>query len=70
MSAQVFVNRSNRLISCSKDGLVKVWDLATQHCCQTVAGYKAEVWSLDISPNEKRLVTGRKGKRLERRGKG
>ena len=55
---QVFVARGNRLISCSKDGLVKVWDLATQHCSQTVTGYKAEVWSLDLDPSGKRLVTG------------
>ena len=58
VSWQVFVTRGNRLISCSKDGLVKVWDLATQHCSQTVTGYKAEVWSLDIDPSERRLVTG------------
>ena len=55
---QVFVTRGDRLISCSKDGLVKVWDLATQHCSQTISGYKAEVWSLDLDPSERRLVTG------------
>ena len=45
-------------MSASKDGLVKVWDLDTQHCCQTVAGCKAEVWALDANPQETRVVTG------------
>ena len=55
----MFLTRGNRLLSCSKDGLVKVWDLSTQHCSQTVAGYKAEVWAMDLHPNERRLVTGK-----------
>ena len=29
-----------RLISASKDEHVKVWDLDTQHCCQTVVGHR------------------------------
>ena len=39
----------------------KVWDLDTQHCSQTLAGYKAEVWSLDVDPAERRIVTGQRG---------
>ena len=35
-----FLDRSNRLVSCSKDSYLKVWELTTQHCCQTIAGYK------------------------------
>lgn len=54
----VFVSAGNRLVSCSKDGLLKVWELSTQHCCQTLSGYKAEVWSMDLDPSETRLVTG------------
>ena len=37
---------------------LQVWDLDTQHCCQTVGGYKAEVWSLDVHPEAALLVTG------------
>eukprot|EP00798_Chlamydomonas_sp_ICE-L_P003607 gene3607-13691_t len=44
----VFVARGNRL----------VWDLETQHCSQTITGYKAEVWTLDVDPDETRLITG------------
>jgi WD40 repeat protein len=35
-----FLERSNRLLSCSKDSYLKVWELTTQHCSQTIAGYK------------------------------
>ena len=35
-----FLERTNRLLSCSKDSYLKVWELPTQHCSQTVAGYK------------------------------
>lgn len=56
---QVFVSRANRLVSCSKDSYVKVWDLDTQHCSQTLTGHKGEVWSLDLDLQERRLVTGK-----------
>ncbi len=29
-----------RLVSASKDEQLKVWDLDTQHCCQTVVGHR------------------------------
>ena len=39
-----------QLASCGKDGYVKVWDLATQHCSQTVVGHRcAKLWQEDIS---------------------
>lgn len=37
---------------------MRVWDLDSQHCCQTLGGHKAEVWSLDVSPSGSRVVTG------------
>lgn len=33
----------NGLASCSKDTLVKLWDLDTQSCIQTVVGHRGEV---------------------------
>ena len=37
----MFVERGGRrMVSCSKDEWVKVWDLDTQHCCQTVVGHR------------------------------
>lgn len=36
-----------RLVSCAKDGYVKVWELATQHCSQTVVGHRC------VTPHER-----------------
>ncbi|MCO5565596.1 hypothetical protein L7F22_019270 [Adiantum nelumboides] len=36
------------LFSTSKDGLLKVWDLALQHCVETVLPGKGELWSLSV----------------------
>ena len=42
-----------RLVTCSKDATVRVWDLDTQHCAQTIAALGAECWSLDVDPRAK-----------------
>lgn len=55
--SQAFLQQGNRLVSSSKDSFVKVWDLDTQHCSQTVVGFRGEVWSLDIDPSETRVAT-------------
>lgn len=46
------------LVTCSKDTFVKLWDLTTQHCVQTIVAHRSEVWTLDIDPNEDMLLTG------------
>eukprot|EP00898_Chlorokybus_atmophyticus_P008490 jgi/Chlat1/8642/Chrsp87S00661 len=57
-------SNSTRLISSSKDSQLKrhaalqVWDLNTYHCIQTVVGHRGEVWSLDVDPAERRVLTG------------
>ncbi|TYZ65719.1 hypothetical protein PybrP1_006267 [[Pythium] brassicae (nom. inval.)] len=50
--------RDARLVTASKDSLLKVWDLDTQHCVQTCVGHRSEVWALDVNPAGDRLVTG------------
>lgn len=40
---QAFVERCNVLVSGSKDGYVRAWDLGTQHCFQTALGAQGEV---------------------------
>ena len=47
-----------RLVTCGKDAAVRVWDLDTQHCAQTLAHFGAECWSLDVDPKGARLVVG------------
>ncbi|KAI8871592.1 Utp12-domain-containing protein [Ramicandelaber brevisporus] len=50
--------RSGYLLSSSKDTLVKLWDLAAQHCVETVVLHRSEVWSMDLSPDASLMVTG------------
>ena len=40
---QALIERCNALVTCSKDGYVRAWDLTTQHCCQIVLGQQGEV---------------------------
>ncbi|GAC97102.1 hypothetical protein PHSY_004686 [Pseudozyma hubeiensis SY62] len=37
------------LLSTSKDGLLKLWDLSLQHCVETVVHGSNEIWSLAVS---------------------
>eukprot|EP01084_Bolivina_argentea_P047494 87524_1 len=46
------------LISSSRDTSLKLWELETQHCVQTIVGHKNEVWSFDISKNKQFIVSG------------
>ena len=46
------------LVTSSKDTLVKLWELSTQHCVQTVVAHPSEVWTLDINPSQELIFTG------------
>ncbi|KAL5487987.1 DIP2 [Sanghuangporus weigelae] len=46
------------LVTSSKDTLVKLWDLSTQHCVQTFVAHPSEVWTLDINPEQDLIFTG------------
>ncbi|KAJ2395526.1 beta transducin [Coemansia sp. RSA 2603] len=46
------------IVSCSKDTLVKLWDMRARHCVQTLTSHRSEVWSLAVSPDQRLLVTG------------
>jgi len=37
---------------------MKLWDLSTQHCVQTVVAHRSEIWSLDINLDKDTLFTG------------
>lgn len=49
---------SRFLLTTSKDTLMKLWDLSTQHCVQTIVAHRAEVWAIDISPDQRCIFTG------------
>jgi transposase len=44
--------------------MVKVWDLDTQRCVQTLVGHHNPVWALAVSPDNGTLVTGSTDKTL------
>jgi U3 small nucleolar RNA-associated protein 12 len=48
---------SRFIATCSKDTTLKVWDLKTQSCLQTVIGARVELWGLWVSPSGDRLMT-------------
>lgn len=54
----MFLDSSKKLVSSSKDKFMRVWDLETQHCVQIVSGHHSEIWSIDIDPDERYLVSG------------
>jgi U3 small nucleolar RNA-associated protein 12 len=46
------------LISTSKDALIKLWDLSTQHCIEThVTQSNGECWGLGLSPDQSGCIT-------------
>lgn len=46
------------LLSTSKDALIKIWDLSTQHCIETqVAQNNGECWALGLSPEQDGCIT-------------
>ena len=49
---------SGFLLSTSKDALIKVWDLSSQHCMEThVAQSNGECWTLGLSPDHSGCIT-------------
>lgn len=49
---------SGFLLTSSKDTFLKLWDLSTQHCIQTVVAHRSEIWTMDINVNQNLIFTG------------
>ncbi|KAG8905502.1 hypothetical protein FRB99_008847, partial [Tulasnella sp. 403] len=62
----VQMSRSGRLLAASfrmqrtekEDASIRLWDLHTQKLIATYEGHTSETWALDISPDDKFVVTG------------
>ncbi|KAG6519510.1 hypothetical protein ZIOFF_023004 [Zingiber officinale] len=54
----VFIDSGKKLVTSSKDKFMRVWDLELQQCVQIVGGHHSEIWSLDVDPMERFLVSG------------
>ena len=49
---------SDFLLSTSKDALIKIWDIQSQHCIEThVTQANGECWSLALSPDQSGAIT-------------
>lgn len=46
------------ILTSSKDTFLKLWDLSTQHCIQTVVAHRAEVWTFDLNQEQNLVFTG------------
>ncbi|KAF8631619.1 hypothetical protein AX15_002361 [Amanita polypyramis BW_CC] len=49
---------SGFLLTTSKDTFMKLWDLSTQHCVQTLVAHRSEIWAMDISYEQNLIFTG------------
>ncbi|KAH9843888.1 WD-repeat-containing protein [Rhodofomes roseus] len=46
------------LLTSSKDTFLKLWDLGTQHCIQTIVAHRSEIWTLDVDSKHELVFTG------------
>ncbi|KIK65368.1 hypothetical protein GYMLUDRAFT_70477 [Collybiopsis luxurians FD-317 M1] len=46
------------LLTASKDTFMKLWDLSTQHCIQTVVAHRSDIWAMDVSVERNIIFTG------------
>ena len=46
------------LLTTGKDTFMKLWDLSTQHCLQTIVAHRSEVWSMALDPEQNLVFTG------------
>lgn len=57
-STTVLAKPSTHLLSSSKDTFLKLWNLTTQHCIETVVGHRSEAWSFAYNAASNVLVSG------------
>jgi U3 small nucleolar RNA-associated protein 12 len=50
--------RSTHLLTASKDTFIKLFDLGTQHCIETVVGHRGEAWSFAYDSKSGVLISG------------
>lgn len=49
---------SEYILTSSKDTFLKLWDLTTQHCVQTIVAHSSEIWTLDVNKDQDLVFTG------------
>ncbi|KAJ8144842.1 hypothetical protein OY671_002078 [Metschnikowia pulcherrima] len=56
-TAAVAEEGEDYLLSVSKDGLVKLWDLKAKQCIETHLAHSGECWALGVNPDKDTVVT-------------
>jgi FOG: WD40 repeat len=49
---------SSLMLTSSKDTFMKLWDLSTQHCVQTIVAHRSEIWTMDLDCERNIIFTG------------
>lgn len=49
---------AGHLVTTSKDTFLKLWDLASHHCIQTVVAHRADIWSMHAEATLNLIFTG------------
>lgn len=37
---------------------MKLWDLSTQHCVQTIVAHRSDIWAMGVDPARSMIFTG------------
>ena len=54
-----FLSNGMQLMSSATDGLVKLWNIRTTDCVQTMDNHDAKVWSIDMIRKHEATETNR-----------
>ncbi|KAJ3805318.1 WD-repeat-containing protein [Lentinula aff. lateritia] len=46
------------LLTTSKDTFMKLWDMSTQHCIQTIVAHRSDIWAMDVNIERNIIFTG------------
>lgn len=49
---------SMMLLTTAKDTFMKLWDLSTQHCIQTIVAHRSDIWAMDVNIDRNIIFTG------------
>ena len=58
LTAVAFMPERGWCVKASRDSMLKVWELSTQHCFRPVPGHVSEVWGLLCLHRGDTLITG------------
>jgi U3 small nucleolar RNA-associated protein 13 len=53
-----FLNHGTQIISAASDGLIKLWNIATNECVSTFDEHDDKIWAFCMNKDEKKFVSG------------